>query len=223
MWNGLELPIGIDGHADWHTPPLLTSSTLLHNTLLLLIFPVQHTWDCVRKSKLNSYEFNNCITNFSVSVSITVQIHTPPTHPRCLPSYHYAHTLLPLPQLHSARTPRHSPAADGPWALQTFSLLPLRWPGPGGHHVSMAANASACLDHLQHYSCYHRLRWMHCIIYLFVSSTHCMCACKWSPNNLTPAVSMLGFLGAPIAISNMDPLGLNIFGIRKPLLKLLGR
>ncbi len=34
---------------------------------------------------------------------------------------------------------------------------------------------------------------------------------------------MLGFLGAPIAISNMDPLGLNIFGIRKPLLKLLDR
>ncbi len=43
MWNGLDLPIGIDGHADWHTPPLLTSSTLLHNTLLLLIFPIQHT------------------------------------------------------------------------------------------------------------------------------------------------------------------------------------
>ncbi len=33
---------------------------------------------------------------------------------------------------------------------------------------------------------------------------------------------MLGFIGIPIAISNMDPLGLDIMGMKKPLIKLLG-
>ena len=37
-----------------------------------------------------------------------------------------------------------------------------------------------------------------------------------------PAVSLLGFITLPIVISNMDPLGLDIIGMKKPLLKLFG-
>ncbi|XP_064385221.1 methanethiol S-methyltransferase 2-like [Halichondria panicea] len=137
MWNGLDLPIGIDGHADWHTPPLLTSSTLLHNALLLLIFPVQHTFTL--RGPLNTL--------------------------RLMVPEHY-------------RRPVYSLSAGLALGLTMYLWQPMPQP------VWTISNTTVA--------------------------------------NIVSAVSLIGFLGAPIAINNMDPFGLNIFGVRKPLLKLLG-
>ncbi|XP_064385219.1 methanethiol S-methyltransferase-like [Halichondria panicea] len=138
MWNGLDLPIGIDGHADWHTPPLLTSSTLVHNALLLLIFPVQHTFTL--RGPLD--------------------------------------TLLRLMVPEHYRRPVYSLSAGLALGLTMYLWQPMPQP------VWTISNTTAA--------------------------------------NILSAMSMLGFIGIPVAISNMDPLGLDIMGMKKPLIKLLG-
>lgn len=143
------------------------------------------------------------------------------------------------PQFHAPWSSEHTLQAAGPREVSTLSVRPLGWTGPWHHYVLLAAPPTTSLDHHQHSNsyCYQKYciylvwcitafpggSWSICPPPLYqLLEWYCALSCSRFSCIIYTGLSFLFFLGVAVSICTLDPLGLDIIGLKKSAMNLLG-